>query len=382
MAGEEAEHTRTVDVKRLGDEQFRLLVDSVQDYAIFVLDPEGYIRSWNTGAVRVKGYTADEIIGRHFSVFYTPEDLAVDKPARELVEARATGRVEDEGWRVRKDGSRFWANVVITALHDPAGQLFGFAKVTRDLTERRQAEQDRLRRVHAEEAVRLRDEFMSIASHELRTPLATLRIRVDGVARMLGRGRDLLSFDLLATRFGTLRNQVDRLEGLVEELLDVSRIASGRLPLRLEPLDLTVLVREAVEHLDEVARKASGTVILRADAAVPGRWDRPRIEQMLANLLGNAVKYGRGRPVEVTVTVEGDRARLVVRDEGIGIAPGAHARIFERFERAVDDRHFGGLGLGLWISRQVVEAHGGAIRVESEPGVGSTFTVDLPRGES
>ena len=156
---------------------FRLLVESVVDYAIFLLDPTGVVRTWNAGARRLKGYEADEIIGRHFSTFYPEEDVRRGKPAWELESAAREGRFEDEGWRIRKDGSSFWANVVITALRRD-GELVGFAKVTRDLTARREAEEERVRLAEAREAVRLRDEFLSIASHELRTPLTALDLQV------------------------------------------------------------------------------------------------------------------------------------------------------------------------------------------------------------
>jgi PAS domain S-box-containing protein len=206
---------------RSGEERFRALVSSVKDYAIFMLDPSGRIESWNAGAEQTKGYTAEEIIGQHMSRFYTPEDLARGLPATLLEAAAREGRVESEGWRVRKDGTRFWADVVITALLDDGGRLMGYAKVTRDLTERLRAQEEQLRLAHAEEALRLRDEFLSIAAHELRTPLSAVQLQLQSL---------LERPDGLDAR---ARAKVERawrsgeLVTLVDTLLDVSRISTG-----------------------------------------------------------------------------------------------------------------------------------------------------------
>jgi PAS domain S-box-containing protein len=217
------------------EKRFRLLVESVRDYAIFMLDPEGRIVSWNLGAERIKGYRADEIVGEHFSRFYPPEDVAAGKPARGLEVAEREGRVEDEGWRVRKDGSRFWANVVITALRDAGGRLVGFAKVTRDLTERKRAEEDRLRlareqaaRAEAEAAVRARDEFLSIAAHELKTPLTPLQLQVQLLVHSLRKGElTTLPPERLGAMLESAERQSKRFASLIEKLLDLSRIAAG-----------------------------------------------------------------------------------------------------------------------------------------------------------
>lgn len=363
------------------DERFRLLVDSVADHAIVILDLAGHVVSWNIGAERLKGYSAGEIIGKHFSRFFPADDVAAGKPERELEQARASGRVEDEGWRVRKDGALFWANVVITALLDDDHTLVGFAKVTRDLTERRRAEQDRVRRAAMEEALRLRDQFVAATSHELRTPLSTLRLQVDGLLRNVEQGRESLSTDRAARRLATMQTQVDRLQRLVDELLDHSRIDAGVRCLRREEVDLTSLAREAVERFSERVAQSGGTVHFDGDAVVTGWWDRERIDQAITNLLENAALYGLDGAIEVSVRGNDTHAVFTVRDHGIGIAPEEHARVFQRFERAVDDRHFAGLGLGLWHARQIVEQHGGTIAVASELGKGATFTVELPRGK-
>jgi PAS domain S-box-containing protein len=372
---------------RQSEDRYRLLVEAVQDYAIFLLDPAGHVTTWNVGAERIKGYRAEEILGRHFSSFYPPEDVAAGKPERGLRTAAEEGRFEDEDWRLRKDGSRFWANVVITALRDPAGQLCGFGKVTRDLTERRRAEEqarelarEQGARREAEAGVQARDRFLSIASHELRTPLNSLQINI----QLLLRGaRDGSLHDRLAARAPAMleacERQVKVFTRLVNDLLDISRIAAGRLELCLDDVDLAAVVRDVVAHFGPELTQAGCPVTVHADVPAVGRWDRSRLEQVVMNLLSNALKYGRGKPVEVSVRADAESARLTVRDQGIGIAPEDRERIFTRFERGVTGPEYGGLGMGLYIVRQLVEALGGLVRVDSEPGTGATFTVELPR---
>ncbi len=361
-------------------EYLRAIVESVRDYAIFALDATGHVATWNPGAEAIKGWRADEIIGRHFSAFYPTEDVVAGKPDAELRAAAELGRFEDEGWRVRRDGSRFWANVIITALRTPDGGLLGFAKVTRDFTERRAGEETARRLVAetaarhaAQEAVAARDDFLAIAGHELRTPLTALLFH----AEALSRGAAALPPEA-AARTAKLARSARRIARLVDDLLDVTRISVGRLSLEREPVDLAEVAREVVVRNAEPAALAGSPLRLDAPRPVHGSFDPGRIEQVLDALLANALKYGRGRPVDVGVGAEGGTARITVRDQGIGVAPEDQARIFERFERAASARHYGGLGLGLWIVRQVVEAHGGRISVQSRPGDGATFTVELP----
>ena len=354
--------------------RFRALVASVKDYAIFMLDPSGRIETWNAGAEQTKGYTAEEIIGEHISRFYTPEDLARGLPATLLDAAVRDGRVEDEGWRVRKDGTRFWADVVITALLDDSGQLMGFAKVTRDLTERLRAQQEQVRLAHAEEAIRLRDEFLSIAAHELRTPLSAVQLQLqsllEGPQGIDPRIRKKVE---RACRSG------DRLVALVDTLLDVSRIATGSLTLAPSSFDLVAAVRDVVERFGEHAEQAASVVTVRSAGPVTGTWDRLRIEQVVTNLLGNSLKYAAGTPVELTVREDGRDAVLTVSDKGPGIPESERERIFGRFERAAEIRHFGGLGLGLYVARQIVEAHGGEIAIAPARPPGVEFVIRLPR---
>jgi PAS domain S-box-containing protein len=364
--------------RREAAEQIKFLVDAIKDYAIIMIDMNGRIVSWNSGAERLAGYTAEEIVGGHFSIFYEEEARLQKYPEWELEIARREGRYEEEGWRVRKDGTRFWAAVTIAAVRDAAGALRGFAKVTRDLTERRQAE-DRRERLLAElkEAVRARDEFLQIASHELKTPLTPLQMQLGSVIRSL---RSMAVQDQrLIKKIEVATRQTERISSLVENLLDVSRITGGRLALQLEEFDLTEIVGDVAERFQVEAQKAGCALTVVALSPLVGRWDRLRLEQVISNLLSNAIKYGPKRPVEVDLGERGGMIRIAVTDHGIGIDEAARERIFERFERAVSTRHYGGLGLGLFITRQICEAHGGSIAVESRPGNGSTFTVLLPR---
>jgi len=228
----------------------------------------------------------------------------------------------------------------------------------------------------AQEAIRVRDEFLSIASHELKTPLTSLALQADSLRAAAARGRVP---EPIAHKADVIRRNVDRLTRLITNLLDISRIGAGRLELELEELDLSELVREVAVRFEDELTRAGCELRLDASAPVVGRWDRLRLDQVVTNLIANAVKYGPAKPIEVAVRAEGERAWLQVRDHGIGIPHEAQARIFERFERAVSDRHYGGFGLGLWIVRIIVDALGGTIAVESEPGNGATFTVELGR---
>ena len=351
---------------RQSEERFRLMVEAVRDYAIFMLDPDGRIASWNEGAQRLKGYTAEEIVGKHFSIFYPEEERRRGHPEYELRRAKAEGRYEEEGWRLRKDGSRFWANVVITAVFDQEGRHLGFTKVTRDFTEARKLRE-------AQMAIQLRDEFLSIAGHELRTPLSALLMQVQSLARS-----SQVTEERVRQRLHKAASAGMRLENLIGQMLDVSRITAGRLKLEPEQTSLDGVVREVMERFAELAAESRCEVTLRLEP-VSGLWDRLRLEQVVNNLVSNALKYGRGHPVEIETRAEGADAILRVVDHGIGIAPDDQRRIFERFERARGTREYGGFGLGLWIARSIVEASGGRIEVESEAGKGARFTVTLPR---
>ena len=351
--------------------RLRLMIGSIADYAILMLDPDGRVVTWNPGAERILGYEENEIAGKHFSRFFTPEDIVAGKPAHELEVAQREGRFEDESWRVRKDGSRFWANVVMSAILDDVNGLVGFTKVTRDLTERKELEEQRIRLAHASEALRLRDEFLSIASHELKTPLTALQLHLDGVVQMI----DQID-DKVATRIRKVARASERLAGLIDSLLDVTRITATSMRLDRGPFDLVDAAMEVIQNLDERARNAHCDVDLVVDSGVPGVWDRLRVEQVITNLLSNAFRYAGGARVEVTVGREGDDAVLEVKDGGPGLSA-APESLFEKFG-SNNARAQGGLGLGLYFSRQVALAHGGTLQAASDPSGGARFTLRLP----
>jgi PAS domain S-box-containing protein len=378
---------------RQSEERLRLLIEGVKDYAIFMLDPQGNILSWNAGAERINGYPADEVIGRHFSMFYPPELREIGHPQLELRVAEQEGRYEEEGIRVRKNGERFWANVVLTAVFEPqTNTLRGFAKVTRDLTERRRAEAamrsaaeqialERLRTEEAQRALKERDEFISVAAHELRTPLAALMLKVQGVQALARKQADPEGTTLakLAGRLDSAQRQIGRLSKLVQRLLDVSSIVRGKLAIHFERESMAALVQRAADELKDAAEAASCALSVTASGSAEGYWDAARIEQVISNLIANAIKYGAGKPIEIQVEEDQANVTVSVKDRGIGIAAPDLERIFGRFERAASLDHYGGLGLGLYIAKSIVDAHGGSLRVASAPGEGSTFTMTLPR---
>jgi PAS domain S-box-containing protein len=370
LRAELAQRSQQEERLRQSEERFRMLVDGIHDYAVFMLDQNGYVISWNRGAERIKGYRADEIIGSHFSRFYTPDDLERDWPERELAGARANGRFEDEGWRVRSDGSRFWANIVITPLYDSSRRLLGYAKVTRDLTLRRHYEA--LKRSEREMNV-----FLAMLAHELRNPLAPI---VNAVALLAGRGGDS---DTAADALGIIRRQIDHLTHIVDDLLDISRVTRGKITLKREPLDVNAAVARALESSEPLieARKHRLEVDL-AHEPLPVEGDLTRLVQVVLNLLTNAAKYtDEGGTIHVRTANEDGAAVVRVRDTGMGIPPDLLPHVFDLFvqgDRSLD-RAEGGLGIGLTLVQRLVELHGGSVEATSEgPGRGSEFVVRLP----
>ena len=381
---------------RQNTEIFQLLVSSVRDYAIFMLDPEGHITTWNAGAQKIKGYRPEEIIGQHFSKFYPPEDL--DKPPRELAIAREQGSVEDEGWRVRKDGSRFWANVVITAVFDRRGKLRGFAKVTRDMTDRKEAEETRQalllqrearlqaeeerRRAEdsyriAQEANRAKDEFLMTLSHELRTPMTAIL----GWARMLPAMSP--SDPMFREAVSAIASGAQLQARLIDDILDVSRIVSGKMRLAPDTVEIARLITNAVDSVNATAAAKDITITTALSPALGMIVADPtRVQQVIWNLAANAVKFTpRGGSVQVSARRTPTHVEISVTDDGEGIDPQFLPHIFEPFRQAESPqtRVHGGLGLGLSIVRYIVEAHGGGVSAESAgKGQGATFTVTLP----
>jgi PAS domain S-box-containing protein len=361
---------------RRSEERFRLLVDSVVDYAIYIIDPSGFIESWNTGAERLKGYTADEIVGKHYSTFYTDEARAVDLPGQLLERARREGRVEHTGWRVRKDGSTFWADVVITALRDDRGELTGFAKVTRDMTATHLAEQTRERALaerqeavgRLEELDRWRREFLASVVHDLQNPV----IAILGFANLLREGREVpeLTGTQLAER---IVSNARAMQELIDNLRAYGQLSDGRVALEPEPVVLTEAVPELLAALGPVLGER--TVDVEVDGVVVHA-DRAALDRILRNLLGNAVRHTPvTAPVRLRAWREDGVAVLEVADEGPGIPPELEARLFERF--AAGER--GGTGLGLSIVRSYVELHGGTVTVDTAPGRGTAFRLAFPQ---
>ncbi len=355
------------------------LLDSVPDAMVIVEADGGRIVHLNSIAEQLFGWPRDEAIGK-------PVEILVPTSFRETHEAERHGyaagpRVRPMGLGrelsgVRRNGQEFPAEISLSPLHGD-GKLFVIAAV-RDVSERKVIEHRALLYERARDEVRVRDEFLSIAAHEFKTPIATLRLQAEVLVRALAQS----GHESLATRQKPVRaihRQTLRLARLVQGLLDVTHITAGRLLLRPEDVDLAAVVREAAERWRETLARANCPLRLRAGESIPGQWDRMRLEQIIDNLVGNAMKYAAGTPVEVVAEADSAAAHIIVRDEGIGIAPEDQRRIFERFERAVPTRHYGGFGLGLWIVRNIVEAFGGEIRVSSAPGRGSTFDVMLPR---
>ncbi|HSS69162.1 MAG TPA: ATP-binding protein [Casimicrobiaceae bacterium] len=351
------------------DKPFRLLVEAVKDYAIFLLDANGRIISWNAGAERIKGYSADEIIGQHFSRFYTEEDRARNRPAHILAAARTEGRYEDEGWRVRKDGTRFWADVVVTALYSKeGGRLRGFAKITRDLTEKRHMDAMREREA-------LLHEFLAMLSHELRNPLAPIANALALLPKMPAEQHPKL--------WSVIDRQISHLTRLVDDLLDVSRVTRRKVLLKRELLDLNNLAGQAIETCQPLSDAKAQTLEFQATAEVlPVSVDPTRIVQAISNLVNNSVKYtAAGGRISVATRREGDEALVRVTDTGIGIPAALLPKVFDVFvqgDRSLD-RSEGGLGIGLTVVKSLVEMHGGSVSAFSD-GVqrGSEFVIRLP----
>ncbi len=355
---------------RQSEERFRLLVEGVRDCAIFLLSPQGIVSSWNAGAEQIKGYKASDIIGQHFSRFYPREKIEQRWPEHELEIARADGRYEEEGWRIRKDGSRFWASVSITALHDPDGELYGFAKVTRDLSERKRIEALEL----AEQRM---NEFLAMLSHELRNPLAPMRSALS--VMQMAKPEDPAQ----KRSREVIERQVNHITRLVDDLLDVSRVTAGAIKLVREPVDIAEVVARAVETSQPLI-EARGHHFEQSlpDAKIMVKGDLVRLTQVLINLLNNAAQYtSEGGEIKLSVTTAADLVIIRVRDNGEGIPPELLPEVFSLFtqgERALD-RAQGGLGIGLTLARQLIEMQGGSINVSSDgTDQGSEFVIRLP----
>ena len=359
---------------RTSEERLRLLVDSIRDYAIFMLDNDGRVRSWNQGAEAIHGYAAAEIVGRNFSSFFLPADREAGLPQAELASARAHGRTEEQGWRVRRDGSRFWAKVILTAVYGRSGELLGFAKVTQDLTQQRKLEE-------LERSTQRLNEFLAMLAHELRNPLAPIRNAVTimqldtSLAPPLVRVRDVID------------RQVGQLTRLVDDLLDVSRLTTGKIKLRLERVSLREVVERSVETVRPLVdqRRHRLQVDLPEDDDLAFEGDGTRLAQVVQNLLVNAAKYTpEGGEIGVSARRTDGHAEVRVCDNGRGISPDELGRIFDLFaqgEAGLASPTDSGLGVGLALARALVTMHGGTMSAHSEgAGRGSEFSFRLPLG--
>jgi two-component system CheB/CheR fusion protein len=361
------------------EELYRLIVQGVNEYAIFAFDPQGHINLWNAGAERVLGYAKEDVLGRSATIIFTPEDRSAMEWENQLDRARASVEVWDERWHVRKDGSRFWASGILSAVHHRDGRLYGFVKILRDNTDRKQAEESlRLAKDAAESANSAKDRFLANVSHELRTPLAATLLW----ANMLGETGSASSGEL-REGLDVIRRSTEAQKELIEDLLDTSRITAGELRLYLRPTNLTDLVRSAVEAItpSAVVKGIKVESILDPSVGVV-RIDPHRMQQVVWNLMSNAAKFTpSGGQVQLRLSRTGEQVEIRVSDTGQGIDAAFLPHVFERFRQAdaPSTRLNSGLGLGLAIAKNLVELHGGQITAQSDgPGKGSVFTVRLP----
>ena len=378
---------------RQSEERFRLLVEGVNDYAIFMLNENGEVATWNAGAERIKGYTASEIIGQHFSKFYPKDAVDSGWPEHELQVATAQGRFAEEGWRVRKDGSRFRAHVTLTALRDEDGRLRGFAKVTRDLTERMKAESahqrgteheemlaaERAARLQAQRAVRMKDEFLGTLSHELRTPLQAIL----GWVQVLRSARSPLAEQDVRQAIAVIERNAKAQVNLIEDLLDLNRILAGQVRLDLKRVALGDVIGAATDS----ARPAAEAKGVRIETILDARrgvvsGDAARLQQVVWNLLSNAIKFTpRDGKVQVLLERINSHVEITVSDTGVGIPEDFLPHVFDRFSQRDGSagRRYAGLGLGLAITKQLVELHGGTVSAKSAgEGKGASFVVRIP----
>jgi PAS domain S-box-containing protein len=370
------------------------MTNEVEDYAIILMSPEGIIENWNRGAEKIKGYKAEEIVGKHFSIFYTPEDLQLQLPQQLLLSAAEEGRAAFEGWRVRKDGSRFWGSIVMTALHDVNNNIIGFSKVTRDLTERKIAE-DKLQ-MYADELLQKNNElehsnrelssFSYVASHDLQEPLR----KIQGFGNLILNTDSNNLSETGKDYFNRMIKASSRMQNLIDSLLEFSRTTTEAR--NFEEVDLNDLLEEVKKDMRELIESNSATIRsehLPVLAVIPFQF-----RQLLSNLISNSIKYARKEenPV-IDITAKRidaahmtdqraaagvDYYQFIISDNGIGFEAEYAEKIFELFQRLHGKNEYSGSGIGLAICRKIVENHSGWITAVSEPGMGSAFHVTIP----
>jgi len=377
---------------RQSEARYRSLVEQVLDYGIFMLDEKGRIVSWNEGASKIKGYSAQEIIGKYFSIFYPEEDIISGKPANELKVARAEGRYEEEGWRLRKDGSRFWANIIITAVYNTEKVLIGFSKVTRDLTERKKSEQllkdsnlglqklaNELRTTNVELSMANQEleQFTSIVSHDLQEPIRTIQ----GFLRLIDMKLDVTQQQDLKTYVGKSIRAADRMKQLIENLLHYSQIS--KMNIIFEPVNIREIIDQALQNL-KYSVDATGAKINVDYQTEFVQADQSQLVQIIQNLVSNALKFIDGKTPEIQIAVEreGQFVKFSVSDNGIGMAEGDLEKVFEVFKRLHTLKDYPGTGIGLAICKKIAERHQGKIWCKSERGEGTTFYFTIYHNES
>jgi len=377
------ERRETEEHLRQSEERFRSLVEQVTDYGIFMMDEKGRVISWNEGAKKITGYTGDEIIGKYFSIFYPEEDILLGKPKFELKKARAEGKYEEEGWRIRKNGTRFWSSVVITAVYNTDSTLIGFSKVTRDLTERKASERalresyDRYRLLAAElqeantelqEANKELEQFTSIVSHDLQEPVRTIKSFLQLIDMKVDAGEcnSLKPFILKSIQ------SANRMKELIQNLLHYAQLSKEDLV--ADEVNVQEIINQALQNLRSSIEQ-SGAVITIDKEVDMVRGDRIQLTQLIQNLLSNALKFTERTSPQIIVSVrkKKEEVQFSISDNGIGIAQQDLHKVFEIFRRLDTRREYPGTGIGLSICKKIVDRHKGRIWPESEPGKGTTF---------
>ena len=358
------------------EQRFGLLVGHVKDYAIFFIDPEGRVKSWNKGAERIKGYTESEIIGQPISVFYTDEDNQLGEPFQNLQRALAEGRYESIGLRKRKDGSVFYADVVFTPIYDDRNTLKGFAKITRDITDQKKAEEDMINTLRREKELNeMKSRFVTLASHEFKTPLSVILSSVS----LIEKYPDTDQQDRRLKHIHRIKSNVNNLRQILSDFLSLEKLEGGIIQNCPVETDLAHLTRETIQDMENSLKESQHIELHTEGTPRPIPVDIQLLRNILNNLLSNAIKYStESTAVDCTLSYQSATVDIRIRDRGIGIPPEEQEHLFERFFRATNTTGISGTGLGLSIVKRYLDLMNGQIRMNSIPGEGSTFTITLP----